>query len=327
MATKAIRERFTTPDASTLRVTEQDDLLIIHGVRVLNEVSRNGGSYSRRARESAARLANRLPVAIEHTGDDGQRRYTERVGQLREGRLNADGMTEADLYVNRGHALARQIEIDAKHMPENINLSIEIPENGWVGEDNRWEGGEYTVDDITEMVDCCIVARGGTTSTLHESIKPKTVSDEDDMAETTAKITESQLHDAVQKSIKEAEERRKVQEQVDKLTRQVEDKDAVIAKLQEQVNAYESKEKQRERLTAIHAEAKELEAGEISESYAASLAKLEPEEVTTQLKERAELLKKAGGSQEPSETPSFHKPSVGADSQAKDDPFPWMANL
>jgi len=313
-----------------LRVEETDQFFIVRGVRVLNEVSRNGGTYTRRARESAARLACRLPLAIEHTGDDGRRQYTDRVGQLREARLTHDGQVEADAYINRGHDRASQIRIDAEHFPENICLSIELPGDGWVGEDNRPQGG-YVVEDITSMADCCIVATGGTTSNLFEDFRHSTnQSDEDDMSETkaTQQVSKEALSEAVKSSLAEVEERRKVSETIDKLTRQVEDLGDANKKLQEQLDKYKLAEQRAAKAAEIRKKAKELGAGEISEAYATSLAKLDDGEIEESLKDRAELLKKAGGepsseSRGDSTEPNFHAPSVGGEKKLSDE-FSWL---
>lgn len=310
----------------TLSVEETDEYYIVRGVRVLNEVSRNGGKYSQRARESAARLSNRLPIAVEHTNSEGFRRYTDRVGQLREGRVLADGNVAADAYINRGHSLAEAIKIDAKNFPENICLSVEIPEGGWIGEDTRNDGGGYIVEDITEMHDVAIVAFGGTTSNLYEGHTPNSLveEDEDDMSDKGQQgVSQQSINETLQRTLAEHEERRKIQEQIDKLTRERDDALAVKAKLEERIAAFELKEAQATKSKAIRKQASELGAGEITEEYALTLAKLSDDEATAMLKERAEMLKKAGGSNT-GDAPNFNAPSVGGEQQAERDQFSWI---
>ena len=322
----AINER--SIGQGTLDVSETDDFYIVKGVRVLNEVSKNGGTYSRKARESAARLCNRLPLSIEHTDEKSGRKYLDRVGQLREGRMSPDGQTMADAWINRGSRYAQQIKIDAKHCPENICLSIELPPSGWIGEDKRHVGGGYIVEDIVSMDDCAIVASGGTTKNLYEGHRPEPTPDEDDMTATPSPAVSTQsVSEAIRSQLAEAEDKRRVQEQIDRLTRERDDAKAVASKLQEQVAAFQASEQRRTKAVAIVEKAKTLGAGEISTAYAETLAKLDDVEVEATLKERAELLKRAGGggqsSSEPA--PNFHAPSVGGTSDSQTpSPFSWL---
>jgi hypothetical protein len=319
---KAISERMLSQ--TNLTVEETDEYFVVKGVRVLNEVSRNGGTYSKRARESAARLLNRLPLAIEHTNEQGYRKYTDRVGQLREGQVLSDGNVVANAYVNKGHALAEAIKIDAKNFPENICLSIELPGDGWIGEDKRSDGGGYLVEDITRMDDVAIVAHGGTTSNLFEGHVPTSQNEEEnDMSDKAAPgVSQTAINESIQKTLAEHEERRKVQEQMDKLMRERDDALAVSKKLEEQLNAYKLKEEQAARAAEIRKQAAELGAGEIAESYALSLAKLSADEAAAILKERAEMLKKAGTTT--STSPNFNAPSVGGTENHTVDAFGWL---
>lgn len=322
----AITERAATQRGLVVETT--DDYHVIRGVRVLNEVSRNGGTYSRRARESAARLCTRLPLALEHTNANGDRNYLDRVGQLREGRLTSDGAVEADAWINRGHQHSAKIVNDAKHFPENINLSIELPPDGWIGEDKRHLGGGYVVEDIQRMDDCSIVARGGTTNTLYEGHRPQVEPDEDDMSATqTPAVNTHAVTEAVRSQLAEAEDKRRVQEQIDKLTRERDDAKAVNLKLQEQLNALQAAEERRKKAAVIVEQAKKLNAGDISLAYAETLAKLDDAEIEGTLKERATLLAKAGGGAPLGESTghNFNAPSVGGTSQeTQPSPFSWL---
>ena len=321
----AITERSMTQRGLVVETT--DDYHIVRGVRVLNEVSKNGGTYSRRARESAARMCSRLPLAIEHTNANGDRHYLDRVGQLREGRLTPEGAVDADMWINRGHQSSQQIVTDAKHFPENINLSVELPPDGWIGEDKRHMGGGYVVEDITRMDDVSIVARGGTTNTLYEGHRPKVEPDEDDMSTATTPAVNTQaVTEAVRSQLAEADERRRVQETVDRLTRERDDAKAVAAKLQEQVNAFQATEARRAKAIKIIEQAKTLNAGEISVGYAETLAKLDDTEIETTLKERAQMLARAGNTQAPASTGhNFNAPSVGAvGTDNTPSPFSWL---
>lgn len=314
---EAISERHDA--GSTLKVEEQDEFIVIRGVRVLNSRSRNGGTYSDAARRSAARLANRLPIALEHTGDAGGRKYHDRVGQLREGRLTADGQVEADAWINKGHAAATQIKIDAKHFPENINLSVEIPRDGWIGEDKRHIDGTYNVRDITRMSDCSIVAQGGTTNTLFESYQE----DEEDMATTAtnAPIGES-VDSVVEKKLAEQAKQQAAIEETNRLKKQLEESQAAAAKVAAELKAIREEQAQQAKVSGLKKIAEELKASAIGDDCIVSLAKLEEAEARKIFEAYA-----ARETKSPEGTPvqHFSSPSVGTNNTRSDvNPFAWM---
>lgn len=291
------------------------EYVVIKGVRVLNQSSRNGGIYESKAIQSAAALSNRLPLAIEHTSEQG-RKYVERVGQLRDGRVIEGGKAvEADAWINRGDKLASKIVIDAKHFPENINLSVEMPSDGWIGEDTRRIDGKYRVKDITRMVDCSIVAEGGTTSTLYESYRPG--NEDKDMSQTDVK-------EAVRNELQEAEARKAAIEERAKLDKEIETLRADNAKLQEQLDAMKAAEAKRTRIAAIVAQAKDIGAGEITEAYAETLSALS-EAATKAIFEREASLAK-GNAEQP--TPKHvQAPSVGGVTEGNDKAWSWVDTL
>ena len=292
------------------------DVIVIRGVRVMNSTSRNGGIYESKAIQSAAKIVHRLPLSLEHTDENG-RKYAERKGQLREGRVVEGGKAvEADAWINRGDLLANKIRIDAKHFPENINLSVEMPSDGWIGEDTRRIDGKYRVKDITRMVDCSIVAEGGTTSTLYESYRPG--NEDKDMSQTDVK-------EAVRNELQEAEARKAAIEERAKLDKEIETLRADNAKLQEQLDAMKAADAKRARIAAIVSQAKELGAGEITEAYAETLSQLD-ESATKAIFEREASLAK--GTQETPTPKHVQAPSVGHVTESSDrGAFAWIDSL
>lgn len=263
------------------------EFLVIRGVRVMNERSRNGGVYEAKAIQSASRLVNRLPLAIEHTGQGG-RRYVDRVGQLRDGRVIEGGKAvEADAWINKGDPIAEKLRIDAKHFPENVNLSIELPADGWIGEDRRNVDGTYRVKEITRMDDCSIVARGGTTSTLYESYRP--AKDDKVMSDTTQTAV---VKEAVRNELQEAEARKAAIAEREKLDKELADSRAQVAKLQEELDAIKAAEAKRTRIAGLIKTAKEL-GSEITEAYAETLLPLTDEAAKAIFEREANLLKNA----------------------------------
>lgn len=144
----------------------------------------------------------------------------------------------------------------------------------------------------------------------------------------SAAVSTQAVSEAVRSQLAEADEKRRVQETIDRLTRERDDAKAVAAKLQEQVDAFKATEQRRAKATTIVEKAKTLGAGDISTAYAETLAKLDDAEIETTLKERAELLKRAGGnssSDTQTPAPNFHAPSVGGDTnQQQQSPFSWL---
>lgn len=290
---------------------------VIRNVVVLNRESKNGRRYLDTALRDVSRLAERNPVAIEHEDEKG-RRYMDRNGQLRKPRVDGTRVV-ADYHLNENHPTSKQIRTDAEKFPENLCLSIEIDQDQWEGQIAA--DGVLEVSHVKELLDTSIVARGGTTRSLYESQDPPTPPRKKRSKMSENKDLERQL-DA---KIREAEERRKSQDERDKLIRDLEDQKALNAKLTEQVNAYKAQEARTAKVAKIQERAKQLKAGEISADYASSLAKLEEAEIDVLLQERAKLLET---SQQSSGwgSPSPDPPSVGGTTiqSGSTDSFSWM---
>lgn len=308
--------REATQHGQSFTVDESNpDFVIVRGVRVLNRTSRNGGIYEAKAIESAAKLSNRLPLSLEHTSEEG-RRYVDRVGQLRDGRVIEGGKAvEADAWINRGDKLADKIRIDAKHFPENINLSVELPADGWIGEDSRRVDGKYRVRDITRMVDCSIVAEGGTTSTLYESYRPDGDNNMSQPATTDVKETVKAVLSEEKSAAAAIAERAAFDKQIEELR-------AANEKLQGELKEMRDAEARRVRIAAIIAQAKELGAGEITEEYAKTLAALDEASTKAIFEREASLAKQQA------DTPRHvQAPSVGAVVETSNKSWSWVDSL
>ena len=303
MRTERISERV---DQTVLGVGDDNDW-VIRNVVVVNRDSRNGRRYLDTALKDVAKLCERNPVAIEHEDEKG-RRYADRNGQLRHGRVDGTRVV-ADYHLNENHPTSKQIRTDARDFPENLCLSIEIDEGQWDG--RIAHDGVMEIGRVKEMLDTSIVARGGTTKSIYES-EPK--------KKARKMITEKSVDvgSQVEAKIREADERRKVEEKIDKLTRTLEDQQAVNKKLQEQLDEYKLKEERSAKAKVIQEQAKLLKAGEISPEYAATLAKLSDAEVELHLKDRAKLLEAA-----PTST-FVETPSVGGSKTETSHEFSWM---
>lgn len=299
-------------DQTVLGVGDENDWVIRNAV-VLNRDSRNGRRYTDSALKDVAKLCERNPVAIEHEDDKG-RRYKDRNGQLAHGRVDGQRVV-ADWHLNENHPTSKQIRTDARKFPENLCLSIEIDEGKW---DGRMAGdGVMEIGRVKEMLDTSIVARGGTTKSIYES-------DPSNKKRSRKMITESKSVDVasqVESKIREADERRKVEDKIDKLTRTLEDQQAVNKKLQESLDEYKLKEERAEKAKLIQERAKTLKAGDISPEYATTLAKLSDTEVEMYLKDRAKLLENAP----PASGSTFvETPSIGNQKQETTHELSWM---
>lgn len=311
----AITESAHAPTALVVEDTDAD-CVVIKNVRVLNQKSRNGGLYESQAIQSAAKLANRLPLSLEHTDGQG-RKYIDRVGQLRNARVIEGGAAvEADAWINKGDPRAERIKIDARQFPENICLSVEVPPDGWLGEDTRKVDGKYRVRDILRMDDCSIVARGGTTSTLFESLRPP--------HEEKRIMSQQDISEAVRTELQEADARKAAIAEREKIDKELTDARSQVAKLQEELNAMKAAEAKRARVAAIIAQAKELGAGEITEAHAETLVPLDEAATKAIFEREATLLK---GQSQQSSNSNHQPPSISGKSDVVGDQWAWVGAL
>lgn len=275
---------------------------VIRNVAICNSVSVNGRNYTPSAMADIQRLCERRPVAMEHEDlkSSIKRRYMDRNGQLRNCRL-AEGRVVGDWHLNKDDSTTARILTDAEEFPENLCLSIEIPERQWEGGLDR-STGKVRIDRVREMLDVSVVAFGGTTRSLKEHVEPN-----EELEMTTANTPSVDVSREIADRLREQEERRKTEDTINALKREVEDQKALNARLTEERDRYKAAEEKRVKAARIVEQAKELKAGEISAEYAESLAALPDESITLALQDRARLLEQAGG--QPQQTPPNPKAS------------------
>lgn len=321
----AIREEiFQTKRSLVVEETEDKRFSIIRGVRVMNSVSKNGGQYKPQAISDVARICERLRVSLEHTDKQTQRKYVDRSGQLRQPRVVSEGV-DADWWINKGFAYHDQIVNDAVHCPENVMLSIQIPENAWVGEDHRLNGGGYIIEGVKSMDDCAIVADGGTTLALNESLNSdgSTNKTDDDEGFTMAdqQAVNEAATQAAQRAVTEADQRRQVNEKIDGLEKQIIAVTAERDSIAEKLKTAEGQLAKRDRVSAIIKEASELEL-DITIDQATRWCDLPPEACTAEIKERLQLSGINGGEnnqrrQDNNSAPSAAGPQQNSNNKAQ----------
>lgn len=147
---------------------------VIHGCRMLNAKSKNGHIYESDFIRKAAQIHNdNHDVAIEHEDTTGNARpVLTRFGRTFNSKLvesageivgfNADvGIYEGD------QVLADSLAVRALRNPKSMMFSIEVERGQWGGE--RDSTGTMRINRLQEMLDTCLVSRGGTTRSLKES--------------------------------------------------------------------------------------------------------------------------------------------------------------
>lgn len=137
---------------------------VLHGVKVLGLISRNGRRYRESCIAAAAPLYEGIKVNVNHAREPrrGPRDYQDRLGCLREVRAADEGLF-ADLHFNPKHALAEQLIWDAEHAPENVGLSHNVEAKTSRG------GNQLIVEEILRVNCVDLVADPATTAGLFES--------------------------------------------------------------------------------------------------------------------------------------------------------------
>lgn len=137
---------------------------VLHGVKLLGPVSRNGRRYLPEALTEAAPLYEGAKVNVNHAGSGplATRDYRDRIGVIRAVEARADGLF-GDLHFNPRHALAGQLLWDAEHAPENVGLSHNVQAR------TRRDGEQTVVEAILHVQSVDLVADPATTQGLFES--------------------------------------------------------------------------------------------------------------------------------------------------------------
>ena len=138
---------------------------VIRGVKILGLRSRNGRYYPPETLRQAAKLYEEAKVNVNHSKSPlGQPRdYQDRIGVIRNVRLEPDEGLFADFYFNPKHALAEQLLWDAEHAPENVGFSHNVEARIARRDD------QLVVEAITRVHSVDLVADPATTRGLFES--------------------------------------------------------------------------------------------------------------------------------------------------------------
>jgi hypothetical protein len=137
---------------------------VLRGVKLLGLRSRNGRRYEESALRRAIGLYEGSKVNVNHPERDplAPRDYRDRLGIVRNVRVEAGQGLFGDLHYNPSHPLAEQLAWDAEHAPENVGLSHNVLAR------TRRDGQEIVVEAITRVQSVDLVADPATTAGLFE---------------------------------------------------------------------------------------------------------------------------------------------------------------
>jgi len=282
--------------------------VVIYGVRILNQKSKNGVFYSDGAVRDVARIHESHDAAWEHEDAyNNQRPVRSRFGFFKNGRVIEEAgaaiSAEADLVVFEGdEAEVNQLIIKALRRPSAQSFSIESDEGQWTEGEPR-DDGLTEVAGIQEMLDTAAVGFGGTTHGLSESDKRKQRKPRKRRSMTMSEraLTEKLLREA-KDSLSESQ--RKLQEECgchketkDELsTAQAalaaaeKARDDALAKIEElEGGIQESANRDKVRKLADEKKVK------LSESDVSRYSKFSDEELTAQLEKDGKLQESSGG--------------------------------
>jgi hypothetical protein len=137
---------------------------VLRGVKLLGLRSRNGRRYEESALRKAIGLYEGSKVNVNHPVRDplAPRDYRDRLGIVRNVRVEPGQGLFGDLHYNPSHPLAEQLAWDAEHAPENVGLSHNVLAR------TRRDGQEIVVEAITRVQSVELVADPATTAGLFE---------------------------------------------------------------------------------------------------------------------------------------------------------------
>ena len=137
---------------------------VLRGVKLLGLRSRNGRRYEESALRKAIGLYEGSKVNVNHPERDplAPRDYRDRLGIVRNVRVETGQGLFGDLHYNPSHPLAEQLAWDAEHAPENVGLSHNVLAR------TRREGSEMVVEAITRVQSVDLMADPATTAWLFE---------------------------------------------------------------------------------------------------------------------------------------------------------------
>ncbi len=154
-----------------VRVDRQASAIL--GVKVLGLESRNGRTYLRDALVQSVALYEGAKVNVNHPPGNplAARDYRDRIGILRNARVQATSGLFGDLHFNPKHVLAEQLLWDAEHAPESVGLSHNIEARV------ARRDGVTIIEAITSVHSVDLVADPATTHGLFEAAESGAVID------------------------------------------------------------------------------------------------------------------------------------------------------
>lgn len=193
---------------------------VVHGVKVLGSISRNGNIYTAQAMEDAAGLYEGVAVYDGHH----TRRYSDRVGVLKNATYDGKSVF-ADLHLKQKHSLYEQLMYDSEHDPGSLALSHEVLDGNFqytiVPEGRR-------VDRISKVDAVAVVTDGGTNRSLVE--ENKSMSTEIKTVEQLEKAY-PELVSSLRDSL--VEEAKVAQKDSEKMARVIQERDEAISQRDE----------------------------------------------------------------------------------------------
>lgn len=200
---EAVQE-FVQSTGRTLRVDAGRGVL--RGVKLLGLRSRNGRRYEEGALAKSIGLYEGAKVNVNHPARDplAPRDYRDRLGVVRNVRMEAGAGLFGDLHYNPSHTLAEQLAWDAEHAPENVGLSHNVLAR------TRREAGEVVVEAITRVQSVDLVADPATTSGLFEQEGACGLDREAALREEVAELRERLAH--AEENAERERRRRRIEE-------------------------------------------------------------------------------------------------------------------
>jgi hypothetical protein len=134
---------------------------VIHGVKLLGNLSKKGREYPPAVIARAAPMYEGMRVNIDHVEPGQRRSLRDRIGFVKNVAVREDGLY-GDFHFNPRHALADQIAWDAENAPQNLGFSHDT--RGVV----RNVRGRAVVESIDQVLSVDLVANPATTDGLFE---------------------------------------------------------------------------------------------------------------------------------------------------------------
>lgn len=135
---------------------------IIHDVKVLGKISKNGREYLSEAIQKASHLYEGAKVNIDHIDPKSRRSYLDGIGEIRNVKVSEDGL-RGDLHYNKNHPAAEKLAEDAERFPRSFGLSHDADGQA------RKNGKKTIVESIDHVNSVDIVGSPATNSSLYES--------------------------------------------------------------------------------------------------------------------------------------------------------------